>query len=140
MGRPSSYTPEADAEICERLANGESLSAICRDEHMPDRATVARWRIDDCDGFRDRYAQAREEGFERMAEDLVEIADADPGTCDNGATDSGAVAHQRLRVDTRKWLLSKLVPKTYGDRQAIDVNAKVEVATAIVAARKRSGG
>ena len=38
----------------------------------------------------------------------------------DGRVDSAAVQHQRLRVDARKWLLSKIVPKVYGDRVAVD--------------------
>jgi hypothetical protein len=38
------------------------------------------------------------------------------GSTDSGATDSGAVQKQRLQVDTRKWLLSKLAPKKWGDK------------------------
>jgi hypothetical protein len=44
------------------------------------------------------------------------IADEPVGNTDSGATDSGAVAKQRLQVDTRKWMLSKLAPRKYGDR------------------------
>lgn len=64
----------------------------------------------------DRYAQAREALIEKIADETIELADAYVGTTDNGSTDSGAVAKQRLQVDTRKWLLSKLAPKKYGDK------------------------
>jgi len=63
-----------------------------------------------------RYAGAREALIEKMANELLEIADTPVGSTDSGATDSGAVQKQRLQVDTRKWLLSKLAPKKYGDK------------------------
>jgi hypothetical protein len=63
-----------------------------------------------------KYAGAREALIEKMANELLEIADTPVGSTDSGATDSGAVQKQRLQVDTRKWLLSKLAPKKYGDR------------------------
>jgi hypothetical protein len=58
MGRPGIYSDELAAEICERLASGESLAAICRDERMPSRKVVHEWIADDRDGFRDKYARA----------------------------------------------------------------------------------
>lgn len=126
MGRPSAYTPELAAEICERLAEGESLRAICRDDHMPSTSMVMRWalRIDE---FREQYAHARELGFDMMAEEVVEIVDEQPGTLDNGATDSGEVANKRLRFDARRWYLSKLAPKKYGDKQAVELSGSLAV-------------
>lgn len=121
LGRPSSYTPEMGLRICERLANGESLRAICRDAGMPDRVTVHRWIINDEGGFRNQYAHSKEIGMDEMAEECLAISDEPVGSLDNGATDNGAVAKQRLQVDTRKWFLSKIVPKKYGDRSAMEL-------------------
>jgi hypothetical protein len=42
-GRPSDYTDDIATAICDRLAKGESLRAICATEGMPDKATVLRW-------------------------------------------------------------------------------------------------
>ncbi len=46
-GRPSLYTESLAARICRRLAEGESLRAICADKVMPDKATVLRWLADE---------------------------------------------------------------------------------------------
>ena len=110
------YSKEIAEEICERLAQGESLRAICSDDHMPSEAAVRQWDMDDRDGFSSHYARARAIGYERLAEDIVEIADKPVGCLENGATDSGAVNKQRLQIDSRKWLLSKMLPKKYGDK------------------------
>lgn len=64
----------------------------------------------------EQYAHAREALLDKIADDTLHYADEAVGTTDNGSTDSGAVAKQRLQVDTRKWLLSKLAPKKYGDK------------------------
>ena len=56
-----------------------------------------------------------------MADEVIAIADEIPGMLDNGATDSGGVAHQRLRFDARRWYLSKLAPKRYGDKLTTEV-------------------
>jgi hypothetical protein len=43
-GRPPIYALEpVFAQICERIAHGESLAAICRDPSMPAESTVYRW-------------------------------------------------------------------------------------------------
>lgn len=129
LGRPSSYTPEIAREICERLAAGESLRAICRDEHMPSRNTVLAWVEADRESFASRYATARNIGLEVMADSLTEISD--DGTNDwmqsNDPDNPGYklngehVQRSKLRVDTRKWLLSKLVPKRYGDKTSMEL-------------------
>lgn len=122
MGRPSSYTPEIAAEICKRLALGESLRAICSDSDMPDRTTVFRWLHSSPD-FRNHYARAREDQADTFAEEIIEIAD--DGRNDTIVTERGEqpdtewIARSRLRVDARKWVMSKLAPKKYGDK--IDV-------------------
>lgn len=123
-GRPSDYTPEIAAIICGRLANGESLREVCADEGFPDKSTVFRW-LAARDEFRDQYARAREVQVEHWADEIVEIAD--DGTNDwierqnsDGSTyeavNSDHINRSRLRVDARKWLMSKLAPKKYGDK------------------------
>src|ERR671921_110000 len=74
-GRPSLYTDELAAEICERLASGESLNAICRDEHMPTRQAVHEWIADNRAGFGDKYARVREIQADHYADKIAEIAD-----------------------------------------------------------------
>lgn len=141
-GRPSIYSDSIADEICRRLSEGEALIAICRDEHMPGESTVRGWVTDDHVGFAARYARARDLGLERMAEETVEIAD-DSGldvvmTADGPRADGEVVQRAKLRVDTRKWLLSKLAPKRYGDR--LQVEATMDIASmddAVLEARLR---
>src|SRR3954465_7988144 len=77
-GRPSLYSPELVAEICERISCGESLAAICRDPTMPCRAAVFRW-LREHPEFRGQYEQACEERTEFWAERIIEIADVRDG-------------------------------------------------------------
>jgi hypothetical protein len=126
MGRPSSYTDEMADAICERLCDGESLRSICRDEAMPSISMVLRY-VDRHEHFRDQYARALVVRAETMGEEILEIADN--GTNDtyedgdgNKRTDYDVIARSRLRVDSRKWLASKLYPKKYGDKVTQDVN------------------
>ncbi len=120
-GRPSRYMPELAAKICARLAEGETLRAICRDTIMPDKATVLRWLGDgEKAEFRDQYAHARETQADALFDEALEIADAASGdwTDKDGkkVLDHEHVQRSRLRVDTRKWAAGKLAPKRYGDK------------------------
>jgi hypothetical protein len=123
-GRPSAFTQALADLICERLAAGESLRRICIDDNMPDKATVIRWK-NSRDDFRDQYARAREDQAELYADDIIDIAD--DGSNDwmirelgDGRTEAQIqhehVTRSRLRIDSRKWMLSKLKPGTYGDK------------------------
>jgi transposase-like protein len=121
MGRPSLYTPELAAAICERLSQGETLVAICRADGMPDPATVWRWR-EEREDFRNSYARAREAQADVLAEQTISLADEVEGT-----QDANVVAAARLRVDTRKWFASKMRPRVYGERQTVEHEGQVAV-------------
>jgi hypothetical protein len=114
------YTPELAHEICRRLTEGETLRVICQADEMPAASTVRLWVLDNIEGFADQYARARLVGYHSLADELIEIAD-------NPDIEAAAVNRDRLKVDTRKWLLGKALPKLYGDKLAID--AKVEDTT-----------
>jgi hypothetical protein len=110
--------------ICELLADGMSLREVCKLEGMPNRSTVFRAIAVDAE-FRDQYARAREAGLEVMADELLDISDDGRNDFVERDLGDGVVTQQlnsehiqrsKLRVDTRKWLLSKLAPKKYGDK------------------------
>ena len=127
-GRPSDYSAELAAKICSELAEGRSLRDVCSDEGMPAESTVRAWAVEDREGFSAQYARAREIGYHAMADELMDIAD--DGRNDwmerRGEEDAGWQANgehiqrSRLRVDARKWMLSKVLPKIYGDKQEVD--------------------
>lgn len=134
---PYRYDREsAIAAVLEELASGRSLIAVCQGEGRPSFTTFMRWLAEEGeagDSLRDQYARAREAQAEAMAEDILTIADEEcttvradkHGTQDDGdgktevVFDSTAVQRNRLRVDARKWLLSKMAPKKYGDKLAV---------------------
>ena len=126
MGRPSEYTNEMAESICDRLADGESLRSVCRDESMPSKSTVFRWLAQESpfrDAFRDQYALAREAQADSLADDIIDIADTPvlgvkTKTTAQGieTTEGDMIEHRRLQVDARKWVAAKLKPKKYGDR------------------------
>ena len=117
-GRPSDYTEELGAEICRRIAIGETLTKICRPKTMPDRSTVWRWTEGNPD-FRNALARAREVQSWSWADEAIDIADGAgrkakgmPGTGEAGAK----VQAEKLRIDARKWLIAKLNPKQFGEK------------------------
>lgn len=128
-GRPSLYTPELAHEICDRMAKGEALRAICRDENMPAHNTVIGWAMDNYQGFYDQYARAREIQAEVMFDEVLEIADdgsndfmtITKGNQSYNIEDKEVTNRSRLRVDSRKWYLSKVLPKKFGEK--IDVTS-----------------
>ena len=121
-GRPSDYTDVLALEICRRIAEGESLRSVCRDEAMPDKTTVLRWLgTKENEEFRTQYACAREMQADALFDEALEIADEtseDWITTEDGkkVLDHEHVQRSKLRVDTRKWAAGKLAPKKYGDR------------------------
>jgi hypothetical protein len=124
-GGQGTYDRETAYAICVRLARGETLKGICRDEEFPPESTVRRWALEDVDGFAARYASARQVGLDAMADQLLEIADDASkdyklDSHGNLVPDHEHIARCRLRIDTRKWYLAKLAPKCYGDK--VDVN------------------
>ena len=108
MGRPSDFTQETADTICERLADGESLRAICSDADMPSTSAVCRWLASN-EAFREQYAHARELQADALFDDCLAIAD---GTTLKAKED---VQDRRLQIDTRKWMAGKLKGK-YSDK------------------------
>ncbi len=118
----SEFSQQVADAICSRLELGESLRNICTDKDLPAPSTVIKW-TSQFPEFREQYARARLVQAELMADEILSIADnlrEDPQS-------------RRTRVDTRKWILSKVLPKVYGDAMQLrhadaDGNAlKVEV-------------
>jgi hypothetical protein len=145
MGRPSTFTQAIADEICERLAEGESLRAICAGDDMPNKATVFKWLIAD-KAFSDQYARAREAQADALADEIVYIADT-PQIGQKSVskatgleiTEADMIEHRRLQVDARKWMTGKLAPKKYGDKQEIDLNVTDALAERLARARLRNG-
>jgi hypothetical protein len=120
VGRPSDYTQETASLICERLVEGESLRSICRDEAMPAIRTVFLW-LGKHEAFMQQYAHARESQADTYADEIIDIADDGSGdwiidSDGNKRVDQDCIARSRLRVDSRKWIASKLKSKKYGEK------------------------
>ena len=124
-GRATLYSHELAEWLLDELAEGRTLSDVCRDEDMPDRATVRLWVKEDREGFAARYYEARKFGFLSMMDVIIDIAD-DSGADwvrrhrKHGGTqvvfDRQHVKRCKLRIDARCWAVSHALPKVFGER------------------------
>ena len=111
-------TPEQVDAILEDVACGLSVVKAAESRGI-DRKTFYRRMLADA-ALRERYARAKSAGLEVWADEINDIAD-------EALPDGASVAKARLQVDTRKWLLSKLVPKKYGDRLDVEHGGNINV-------------
>jgi hypothetical protein len=120
MGRPRTYNQALADSICTLIIEGKSLRAICKMSSMPSLATVCRWLAENdarTAPFREQYARAKKIQAELLADELIDISDEKVIVGDD-KSDNARVQAQRLRVDTRKWVASRLLPKKWGDAAA----------------------
>lgn len=131
MGRPKKTQEQLDkdavifAAICARIATGETLQAICREEGFPSANTVYDW-IEARPDFAVDIARSRAQGHDAIAAECLAIADEHPPTTENGGTDAGYVAWQKNRIYTRTQLLAKW-DKRYSDRIQVDATVSTTV-------------
>lgn len=139
MSRPTKLTKKIADEICRLMADeGKSLLQICKLEDMPHRSTVHRWLLDSRNvWFRDKYALAESIRWEREADKCLEIAD--DGSNDtyfdddgNERTDYDVINRSKLRVDTRKWFLSRMLPKRFSDTPEVDSNKQAQPTVVVI--------
>ena len=98
------YSDEIADAICEWVADGKSLRSFCRQKGSPNKSSVLRWAESNQE-FATKYARARDIGIDERFEAMDEELSAESDT-----------QRARLLFDTRKWQLSKLCPKKYGDK------------------------
>jgi hypothetical protein len=133
----SLFTDKLGEEICERMCNGEAPSVVCKDPRMPNYSTVLRWTLSDdpkYEAFRIMFEEARKIMWLYHADQMLQIAD--DSTNDyvdryNKFTeetervfDNENSQRSKLRIDTRKWLLSKMLPHVYGDKVDVSVGGR----------------
>lgn len=133
VGRPTDYSPELSKQICEQIVLGHSLRTICREESMPCVATLFNW-FEKHPEFLEQYEKAKELQADTLAEEMLDIADDGSNDWMEKHDKDGEnigwqingehVQRSRLRLDTRKWVASKLKPKKYGERVQQEITGK----------------
>lgn len=133
VGRPAIFTQVLADQICERIADGDSLRTICDGTDFPNRSTVFKW-LSLYPEFSDQYARAREAQADAIFDDMLSIADTPvigektKTTSDgkNETTSGDMIEHRRLQVETRKWMAGKLRPKKYSDKLDLNVSGSLQ--------------
>lgn len=124
MGRPTKYTPQIVKEICDSLCEGIPLEEICRRDHMPGSSTIHSWVRGDEESVpsyvKDAIAHAREIGYDTIANGTRSIARGLEGS-------TGDVSRDKLIIETELKLLSKWMPKKYGERIQADISGEVNI-------------
>lgn len=123
LGRPTLLNQQVIDAICEHIEQGKSLRSFCKQEDAPAMSTVTKW-LRENRAFSAQYADARARGMDAHAEEILAIADDNTQDEEEVETENGVIVRvnhdvinrAKLRIDTRKWLMSKLAPKKYGDK------------------------
>lgn len=111
-GRPFKYTQDIFDVICARISSGESLRRILKDDEMPEHITFYKWLREHAN-LATQYARAKEDRADTHADEITEIADNEPDS-----------QKARVMIDARKWVASKLHPRNYGEKMALEHSGK----------------
>jgi len=131
MARPTIYNEQLDTAICERLAGGESLRSICRDDAMPAMSTVLLWVVTPGHKFSDHYIRAREAAGFAHADRVADLASM---AAEEGIDPQAA----RAAMDGLKWAAERMSPKKHSPRQEVDHRSEDGSMTPTVDASKLS--
>lgn len=125
-------------QVLEAIANGAALSTAIKCASPPPSYAWAKAQLRNNPELKLAYQQAVEDRADRLAEELMELADTPMPEGLDGPSKSAWVQQMRLRVDVRKWAASKLKPKTYGDRLDLSVaHQPISILAALEAAKRR---
>lgn len=125
-GRPTKYTPALALKIVRAISiSADSMTKICsRNPDFPGRDIIWGWRLDHPE-FSIMYDNAKRAQADLLVEEMCNIADDTTHDTlikegksgeEYEIANSEWIARSRLRVDTRKWIASKMMPKVYGDK------------------------
>ena len=114
--------------VCAHIATGaRSIASILADGHeghtLPTYTAIKDWLQEDAE-LAAQYARAKDDQADLVFEEVIKIADTPMIGVKTKIDDTGKteetrgdmIEHRRLQVDARKWYLSKLAPKKYGDK------------------------
>ena len=121
------YSAKKAQAICDAIASSSiSVRELSKQDDMPCESTIYKW-LSENEDFSEKYAHAKKSQLEYMANEIVDIADSaendymrrqgrDDDEDSGWVTNGEAIQRSKLRIETRKWLMSKLNAKKYGDK------------------------
>ena len=115
--------------IVEQIYRGRSLASLLDDDHREiSYEGFLRWIKRD-PMRHERFKEAQENRSEFIAGEILQIADAEDSIED--------VQRSRLKIDTRKWLMSAWNRKRYGETKTLEMAGSISITNALAAARER---
>lgn len=122
-GRPAKYTKELADRVCFELSQGKSLRTVCKNDWCPEGVTIFKW-MREMPEFLSQYEKAKQESADALAEEIMDIADTPMEGDEVTINADGSkvikkgdmLGHRRLQIDSRKWIMSKMKPKKYGEK------------------------
>lgn len=130
------YSEKLIDKICDRLSTSHLSIRKCCEENNVSYAAFNNWINSKKEGNKDfheyalsQYTRAKDEQIKYLAEEILRLTYEMQTLIREGKTYhegnvNAAVAALRVQIDSLKWILSKLAPKTYGDK--IDVTSDNE--------------
>jgi len=130
MGKPTKYSEAICDEICDLIAtSNKSMATICREVGISYR-THLYWLREHEDYLR-KYARAKQDQADYLAEEILSISDDEANDFVEGeygkVGNNAAIQRSKLKVDSRKWIASKLKPKKYGDKVENEITGELKV-------------
>ena len=125
MGRPTKFTQELADKICETIStSSKGLRTICSENDIT-TPTLLKW-LSENEQFSIQYARAKQMQADLLIDEIISISDHSEED-HTPFTGGNVVNRDRLKVDTRKWLASKLYPKRYGDKNSTEITGNLNV-------------
>jgi hypothetical protein len=150
-GAGSTYNDGIARKICAQILDGKSLNSICLNPRYPGINAVKKWLIDPrFEAFREMYYYARRGAAELLMDEVIEIADDSAndwietfdkkGNSNGFKPDNEAIQRSRLKIDTRKWLAAKLIPRIYGEKLEVEHGVTGDLAKLLEGATNNDSG
>lgn len=121
--RKISLSDELWEEMLIRVAEGESLFKVCEDEHMPHRTLVYKHLHVNAEKAR-AYDTTMLLQADKRAEQIIELSELGRTRAAVGASPEEINAIKTM-INSLQWVASRANPKKWGDKQSIDLDAKV---------------
>ena len=119
----STYSEKIAERLLDRVADGATLSAASAACRVP-RQTVRSW-LGAIPAFSEAFDAACRVRIEVLAEQLEaranEALDVAKQAAAAGLNENAAIAALRCELENKRWLLAKLDPRRYGDRNQVEM-------------------